>query len=256
MSDGPLRIEFGRYTEWILEAADATGVSEPIAIACRGTGDPALFADLAEGIRARAGMRVLDLGCGMGGPGSWLRSARDCDVIGFDLMFENVRAATRLLPESRGTVATTTALPFATRSFDALWAVGVLEMIEDKALALKEASRVLRADGRAAVYTFTTTEKAQLVDPPASNHFVSPELVQALAEDAGLEVAGARVARIPPAVPARWVALRTAVAEEIARRHGGDPDYEAVRTELARFARLRSTGAVVPWRFDLIKRGD
>lgn len=254
MSTDPLRLEFGRYTEWILEAAAATGVSDPIAIACRGTGDPGLFEDLAAGIGARPGMRVLDAGCGMGGPGTWLRRNRGCDVVGVDLMEESVRAGRTLFDDRSSIVASTSALPFPAATFDALWSVGVLEMVEDKSAALREAARVLRPGGRIALYSFTAAVSS-LHDPPVTDHFVSPAAVGVLADAAGLEVVSARAALFSSAVPGQWAEARSAVAAEIRRRHGDDPDYEEVAGELARFARLRSDRSVAPWRFDLIKPG-
>lgn len=253
MSINPLRLEFGRYTEWILEAAEATGVADPVAVACRGTGDPALFADLADAIGARPGLRVLDVGCGMGGPGAWLQAERGCDVVGVDLMVENLRAARALFGHESTIAASTAALPFAGDSFEAVWAVGVLEMVEDKRAALHEVARVLTPGGRAAVYSFTSAAPT-VHDPPRADHFVPVSVVRSLAAAAGLDVLAARPARSAASVPAEWLAARSGVAAEIRRLHGDDPDYEEVASELARFARLRADGSVAAWRFDLSKR--
>lgn len=46
--------------------------SEAIAPACRGSGDPAALAWLAEGLGLEEGSRVLDIGGGLGGPSAWL----------------------------------------------------------------------------------------------------------------------------------------------------------------------------------------
>jgi hypothetical protein len=48
-----------------------------------------------------------------------------------------------------------------------------------------------------------------------------------------------------------WREVRATVEAEIRRRHGADPEFELVRAELGRFARLRAAAAVEPWRFDL-----
>jgi SAM-dependent methyltransferase len=253
VSGNTFRAEFGRYTSWILEAAEAIGVEDHVAVACRGTGDPALFDDLARAIGARPGMRVLDLGCGMGGPGAWLRATRECDVVGVDLMLESVRATRRLFPGSLAVTGSTSALPFRTGAFEGLWTVGVLEMIDDKAVALREAARVLADGGRMAIYGFTTTTNG-LEDPPSSNHFVAPGVLRALAVAAGFDVVAAGPARAARSVPPSWTRARAAVADEIRRRHGDDADFEEVRGELARFAALRAAGAVQAWRFDLTKQ--
>jgi SAM-dependent methyltransferase len=251
----PLRLEFGRYTEWILEAVEAVGVEDPVAVACRGTADVALFEDLAEGIGAHPGMRVLDLGCGMGGPAAWLRRTRGCDVVGLDLMEQGVRAARRLFDHALSTVGSTYALPFRTAAFSAVWAVGVLELIEDKARALNEVARVLRPGGRAALYSYMSVTD-ELEDPPASDHFVSPEAVTSLAEEAGLEVRRASAAAFPRIDDGGWRETRALVEGEIRSRHGAEADFELVREELARFARLRAAGVVQPWRFDLVASPD
>lgn len=246
----PLRLEFGRYTDWILEAVEAVGVEDPIAVACRGTADVALFEDLADGIGAHPGMRVLDLGCGMGGPAAWLRRQRGCDVVGLDLMEQGVRAARRLFAHDLSVVGSTYALPFPAGAFAGVWAAGVLELIEDKATALREMARVLEPGGRAAVYSYTSVTD-ELDDPPASDFFVSADAMGALAEEAGLQIH-----RAGPAAPAGgddrgWRQTRALVEGEIRRRHAGEPEFELVREELARFRRLRAAAAVRPWRFDL-----
>jgi SAM-dependent methyltransferase len=252
--EDPFRLEFGRYTEWIVEAAAAVGVADPIPVACRGTANVALFEDMADAIGARRGMKVLDVGCGMGGPAAWLRRARGCDVVGIDLMEESVVAARGLFGQVASVVGSTSALPFRARSFAAVWAVGVLEMVKDKAAALRETARVLEPGGRAAFYSFTTTAEA-LEDPPTSDHFVSPEAVASLAEHAGLDVRRAAPAAHPRVLDDGWSETRATVEAEIRRRHASEPEFAAVRKELGRFARLTAAAAVEPWRFDLVLPG-
>jgi SAM-dependent methyltransferase len=251
----PLQVEFGRYTEWILEAVEAVGIDDPIPVACRGTADVSLFEDLAHGIGARPGLRVLDVGCGLGGPAAWLRRTHGCRVVGIDLMEQAARAARRLFDRLDTVAGSSYALPFRPGAFDAIWAVGVLELIEDKARALAEMARVLVPGGRVALYSHTTEEEEELVDPPLSDHFVSSEEVAGMAAAAGFRIGrSARVATGPRADEPGH-ALRSAVEAEVRRRHGTDPDFELVRAELGRFARLRATEAVRPWRFDLALPG-
>jgi SAM-dependent methyltransferase len=246
----PLRLEFGRYTEWILDAVVAVGVEDPIPVACRGTADAQLFEDLADGIGARPGLRVLDVGCGMGGPAAWLRRAHGCEVVGVDLMEQAVHAARQLFDHRLSVVGSTYALPFRSDAFAAVWAIGVLELVEDKAAALREVARVLEPGGRVALYSFTTTA-GELDDPPASDYFVSADALASMATAAGLEVRRAARARSPRVDGDDWREVRAMVETEIRRRHGTDPEFELVRAELGRFARLREAAAVEPWRFDL-----
>ncbi|HZK51821.1 MAG TPA: class I SAM-dependent methyltransferase [Actinomycetota bacterium] len=147
-----LEIEFGRHAGWIVEAIEAHGL-DAIPAACRGAGDPNLFGLLADAMGAKPGTLVLDVGCGIGGPGAWLASERRCDVVGIDVMEEPVRGLKRLFPQLSAVVASSRWLPFRNATFDATWAIGVIETIAHKNEALKEVARVLVPDGRLAAYT-------------------------------------------------------------------------------------------------------
>lgn len=89
---------------------------------------------------ARAGRRVLDLGCGTGGYGAALsRSGRV--VLVSDVDDRHVRAASCLgLPSVL--VGANQPLPFADRSFDTVLLVEVLEHLEDPEQVIREALRV------------------------------------------------------------------------------------------------------------------
>lgn len=243
--------EFGRYTGWIVEAVTALGVADPIPVVCRGTGHPGLLDALADAIAARPGLRVLDAGCGMGGPAAWLRQKRRCATVGVDLMEANVRAGRQLFADASSIVASTSALPFADDSFDAAWAIGVIEMIEDKARALAEAARVLKSGGLMAVYSFTSS--GELDDPPESDRFVSPDELGTVIGAAGFDVLEAGPLPIVTPLPEEWRAVRAAVADEIRARHSSEPELVQVTAELGRFNRLRTEGQIEAWRFRLRK---
>jgi len=95
-----------------------------------------------EFVRARAGHRIVDLGCGTGGYALMLQRA-GFEVTALDSNAEHVAAAASLgVPafEVNG------ALPFADRSVDTLMMIEVLEHVPDDELAplLEEVRRVVR----------------------------------------------------------------------------------------------------------------
>ena len=247
-----LENEFGRYTEWMVEAAASLQVRDLIPVGCRGTGDPLLLEELADAIGARLGMKVLDVGCGMGGPAAWLRARHGCETVGIDLMVQNVRASRRLYGHSVACVASTSDLPFADATFDAVWAVGVMEMIDDKPRAFAEIKRVLKPGGSSAVYSFTKRSEA-LPDPPLSNHFEFGAALVEIIRTAGLGVVEARPAAAGGVPPVDWRVPRERVARAVRERHGDDDGFKLVRDELERFNRLRSSGEIEAWHFRLEK---
>ena len=104
----------------------------------------ALLDPLYEG---RAGLRILDAGCGTGGDARYL--GRYGEVVGLDLAPEAAELVGAQLPGrfARGSVL---ALPFADGSFDLVTSFDVLyhHGVPDEAPALAEARRVLRPGGR------------------------------------------------------------------------------------------------------------
>jgi len=96
---------------------------------------------------------VLDLGCGMGGPGRFLVDQFGCSVVGVDLLPERVALA-EALTDMCGMagrisyrVADATELPFSDGAFSYVWMLDVSMHIRDKNALFDEISRVLRTDG-------------------------------------------------------------------------------------------------------------
>jgi ubiquinone/menaquinone biosynthesis C-methylase UbiE len=104
------------------------------------------------------GWRVLDVGCGIGGPARLLAQRFGCQVSGIDLTPAYCHVATRLsqmvgLDEHTDfRVADALALPFAADRFDAVWTQHVSMNVADKAGFYGELARVLRPGGRLAIY--------------------------------------------------------------------------------------------------------
>lgn len=114
--------------------------------------------ELAELAGSGDGSRVLDVGCGVGGPARTLAAEYGCDVVGIDIVEEYCRAAERfnervgLADDVRIRHGNALDLPFGDEEFDAVWFVHTLMNIEDKRAALAEARRVLRPGGTLALY--------------------------------------------------------------------------------------------------------
>lgn len=108
---------------------------------------------LARKAELRPGMRVLDIGSGIGGPARTLAAEFGCQVVGLDLTATFCEAA-ELLSRKVGLAdrvsfkqGNALDLPFDDGSFDAVWTQNTIMNVEDKATVFAEARRVLRAGG-------------------------------------------------------------------------------------------------------------
>lgn len=96
-----------------------------------------------------AGMRILDVGCGLGAYTRKLRTISD-DVYGVDIDPDKVAQAQKDLPHIYQAPAEE--LPFPDGYFDAILLHEVLEHVRDDRQALREACRVAKAGGRVIVF--------------------------------------------------------------------------------------------------------
>lgn len=104
------------------------------------------------------GMRVIDLGCGVGGPARAIAHHFGCKVTGLDLT-EEFCSVGRTLTERTGLQrrveihhGSALDLPFDDDTFDVAWMQHVVLNIPDKPQLFREAGRVLRPGGKAALY--------------------------------------------------------------------------------------------------------
>jgi len=101
-----------------------------------------------------AGGRVLDLGCGIGGPARMLAHAFGCEVTGVDLTHGYCRDAAvlgrqvGLARRTRFACASAHDLPFAEASFPWVWTQHAAMNIPDKRAMYAEVARVLQPGGR------------------------------------------------------------------------------------------------------------
>jgi len=98
-------------------------------------------------------MRVLDAGCGIGGPARWLASKIGCEVVGLSLSERQVHKA-RALSKEQGLedrvhfeVGNYCQTGFADASFDVVWAIEAHATEVDKEAFIQEAFRLLKPGG-------------------------------------------------------------------------------------------------------------
>lgn len=109
------------------------------------------------------GQKVLDVGCGIGGPCRMLAEEFGAQVVGVDLTKEYIRTAQALselvgLKEKTSFLeADATALPFDDESFNIVWTQHAQMNIEDKTGFYREIKRVLRPGGLFVYYDIFTT---------------------------------------------------------------------------------------------------
>lgn len=114
--------------------------------------------DFATEIAPAAGMHLLDVGCGIGGPSRYFAQNYGCRVTGIDLNEEFVTTAgslarrTALDGKVQYRVASALELPFPDDSFDGAYMQHVGMNIADKAKLFHEVHRVLKPDATFALY--------------------------------------------------------------------------------------------------------
>jgi ubiquinone/menaquinone biosynthesis C-methylase UbiE len=100
-----------------------------------------------------AGQRILDAGCGLGGPGRYLADRFGCAVTGIDVLPMRIQAAATLtqIVNLGDRVAycqvDATRLPFASHQFDQAWMLDVSIHIAHKPVLFGELARVVHVDG-------------------------------------------------------------------------------------------------------------
>jgi phosphoethanolamine N-methyltransferase len=110
------------------------------------------------------GKRILDIGCGIGGPAFEMARTFGAEVVGIDLeapLIERARnAAERHGLADHCTFQTVKAgpLPFPDQSFDIIVTAGALTQTSDKPAVFRDCLRVLRHGGHLSCYDWTKTD--------------------------------------------------------------------------------------------------
>lgn len=154
---------------------------------------------LAALLGPQTGDRVLDIGCGLGGPARMLAALKGCCVVGVDLaphFVENAKFFTDLTRQSEHVsfhVASATSLPFPDASFDAAWHLHVSMNVADKKSMYREISRILKPGGTLAIHDPVRGDKGEVVFPvpwtphPNMSYLVSAEDLKAEIANAGFQ---------------------------------------------------------------------
>jgi len=153
---------------------------------------------LAQLARLSPGMRVLDIGSGVGGPARTLAAEFGCNVTGIDITAEYCRAA-EMLTAKVGLSAqvqfqcgNALDMPFGDRAFDVVWSQNTMMNMENKARLFSEVQRVLRPGG---IFAFEVVLAGAVGDPhypafwansPSLSFLVAPDEMRTLLASAGL----------------------------------------------------------------------
>jgi len=121
------------------------------------------IANMIEGLETQD-RRILDIGCGIGGPAFVLASQYGADVVGVDIepqLIEQARIRADKLKmgyKCEFVQVDPGPLPFPDESFDIVFSAGVVMTIDDKQQVFAEALRVLKPGGIFTVYDWMKNE--------------------------------------------------------------------------------------------------
>jgi 2-keto-4-pentenoate hydratase/2-oxohepta-3-ene-1,7-dioic acid hydratase in catechol pathway/SAM-dependent methyltransferase len=145
-------------------------------------------------------MKVLDVGCGVGGPSRFLAAQYGCHVTGIDLTEEFCKTARDLAERVRLSdnltyrQADALDLPYKNEEFDAVWTQHVQMNIEDKPRFYAELFRVLKPGGKLGFYDIVAGEAGEPFYPvpwaadASISHLAGEAELKAHIEEAGFQV--------------------------------------------------------------------
>jgi SAM-dependent methyltransferase len=200
-------------------------------------------------LQLAGGSRVLEIGCGSGGPALHLAQVTGCEIVGVDVHEDGVANATRMAREVDARASfvradASAALPFADGSFGALICVDSVNHLPDRARVFAEWERVLAPGGRL-LFTDPITVTGALSSEEIATRasigyflFVPPGEDERLLRQAGLRpLAVEDATENMAAVAERWRAARAERAEAL-REIEGEPTFDGQQRFLEVTARL------------------
>src|SRR5215469_10470832 len=159
----------------------------------------AATAELATLVGITAGMSVLDIGSGVGGPARFLAAVYGCRVTGVDLSEPFVNAARYLTERTRQSgqvsfeIASALELPFDGGRFDVALLQHVAMNIYDRARLYREVRRVLKLGGRFATFDVVLNQGEPHYPVPWARTPATSFLLTAAATREAIETAGFRM---------------------------------------------------------------
>jgi len=172
-------------------------------------------------------MKVLDVGCGVGGPSRFLAAQYGCHVTGIDITEEFCKTArdlaerVRLRDHLTYRQADALDLPYKNEEFDAVWTQHVQMNIEDKPRFYAELFRVLKPGGKLGFYDIVAGEAGEPFYPvpwaadASISHLAGEAELKAHIEEAGFQV---KIWQDTTAAGLIWFEER--------RRRESEPGYE------------------------------
>ena len=207
-----------------------------------------------DALDLKAGMRLLDAGCGAGGA-LVLAAKRGAIGAGLDAAPGLLGIARDRLPDADLREGDLEALPWADETFDVATAFNSVQYAEDPVAALAEIRRTLRGGGRIGVVTWGAPEHCEMRDvlaavgsvlppppPGAGGPFAlsAPGALEGLLADAGFTAVGASDVDTPYAyadLDAAWRSIAAAGPGKRAIEHAGlDATRAAVVPAFAAYA--------------------
>lgn len=127
--------------------------------------------ELAAQMELEPGLRILDVGSGIGGPARYFAEEHQCRVTGVDLTEEFVNVAKSLTRRTKldhlvdFIQASALDLKFGPKSFDRAYMIHVGMNIADKAGVFREVRRVLKPGGKFAIFDILRAGDAPMTYP-------------------------------------------------------------------------------------------
>jgi len=144
----------------------------------------------------KPGDEILDIGCGLGGPGRFLTDRFGCSIVGTDLLEKRIEIAKALTCKTglderiSYRRADATDLPFRASAFTLAWMLDVSMHIRDKRGLFGEIARVLKPGGLLVMHEQLGPLPAAMKPVTRQAPYIAPSLPQLIryVDDSGLRV--------------------------------------------------------------------